>query len=201
MSPTAMSPTAMSPTAMSPTAMSPTAIPPAAGNRRTGGPTAARPARLARLSHLAHLAHPGSAEPTRRPPVDGAVVRPFQAPAHEYGAGHRGVDLSVAPGAAVSSPAAGVVTFAGPVAGRGVVVVRHASGTLSSFEPAVATVAVATVVRAGATVAVVADVPAHAGCPGRCLHWGVRVEGRYVDPLWWLGGDRTVRLLPLGGPR
>ncbi|MFC3688319.1 murein hydrolase activator EnvC family protein [Aquipuribacter hungaricus] len=136
----------------------------------------------------------------RRPPVPGTVVRLFQAPAHEYGPGHRGVDLAAAPGAVVLSPAAGTVTFAGQVAGRGVVVVEHVDATLSSFEPVTASVARGTRVGAGSPVAVLAAAPPHAGCAGGCLHWGVRVAGRYVDPWWWLGRARAVRLLPVAGP-
>ena len=131
----------------------------------------------------------------------GAVVRPFVAPAHEYGPGHRGVDLAAAPGAVVVSPAAGTVTFAGPVAGRGVVVVEHAGGTLTSLEPVTATVARGTAVAAGEPVAVVAAAPRTPAAPTACVHWGVRVGGRYVDPWWWLGRGRAVRLLPPGGLR
>ncbi len=135
------------------------------------------------------------------PPVPGGPSRPYEAPPHEYGPGHRGVDLPATPGAAVVSPAAGVVTFAGPVAGRGVVVIEHEAGTRTSLEPVGASVAVGTAVAAGDVVAQVQGSPVHTGCPTaripRCLHWGVRVDGRFVDPWWWLGVVRKVRLLPL----
>lgn len=137
----------------------------------------------------------------RQPPVDAAVARPFVAPAHEYGPGHRGIDLDAPAGTVVRSPAAGTVTFAGLVAGRGVVVVEHAAGTLTSLEPVVPAAAPGTRVARGGTVAVVAAAPPHPGCARSCLHWGVRVDGRYVDPWWWLGRTRPVRLLPLVGPR
>lgn len=135
--------------------------------------------------------------PVRRPPVDARPSRPFEAPAHEYGPGHRGVDLPAGSGTVVVSPAAGTVTFAGPVAGRGVMVVAHAGGTLTSLEPVEPVVAVGTAVAVGGAVGIVADAPVHAGCPAACLHWGVRVDGRYVDPWWWLGRTGPVRLLPL----
>src|SRR2546421_3413606 len=59
------------------------------------------------------------------PPVDGPVVRPFQAPAFAYGPGHRGVDLAAAPGTPVRAAGDGVVSFAGSVAGSLHVVVAH----------------------------------------------------------------------------
>ncbi|HEY0699839.1 MAG TPA: M23 family peptidase, partial [Micromonospora sp.] len=41
--------------------------------------------------------------------------------------------------------------------------------------------------------------PGHAGCPEpACLHWGLRYEGRYLDPLALLGLGR-LRLLPVSG--
>ena len=145
-----------------------------------------------------------TALPGRVPPRPGPPVRPFEAPAHEYGPGHRGVDLSAAAGDPVVAPADGVVTFAGPVAGRGVVVVTHAEGTRTSLEPVRAVVARGSPVRRGEVVAVVAEEPVHAGCPTtrtpRCVHWGVRVGDRYVDPWWWLGLTGRVRLLPLSDP-
>ncbi len=53
-----------------------------------------------------------------------AVVAGFDPPLSAYGAGHRGVDLAGAPGQQVRAAAAGRVTFAGSLAGRGVVVVE-----------------------------------------------------------------------------
>src|SRR5690606_5087481 len=57
-----------------------------------------------------------------RPPV----LRGWEPPATAYGRGHRGVDLAAAPGAPVRAVAAGRVSFAGRVAGRGVVSVELA---------------------------------------------------------------------------
>jgi murein DD-endopeptidase MepM/ murein hydrolase activator NlpD len=91
------------------------------------------------------------------------------------------------------------VTFAGQVAGRGVVVVQHAAGTLTSLEPVTATLPLGSSVALGTPVGAVAATE-HAGCAGGCVHWGVRVDGRYVDPLWWERHGRAVRLLPLEGP-
>src|SRR3977135_1848019 len=59
------------------------------------------------------------------PPVDGPVVRAFQAPAFAYGPGHRGIDLAAPPGTPVRAAGDGVVSFAGSVAGSLHVVVAH----------------------------------------------------------------------------
>ncbi len=69
------------------------------------------------------------------------MTRLFDPPAVRWGSGHRGVDLAAAPGSEVRSPGAGVVAFAGPVAGRGVVTVLHDDGLRSSLEPVDADVA------------------------------------------------------------
>jgi murein DD-endopeptidase MepM/ murein hydrolase activator NlpD len=121
------------------------------------------------------------------------VMRPFEAPASPYGPGHRGVDLGGVAGAPVLSAGAGVVVFAGQLAGRGVVSVDHPNGLRTTYEP------VAPAVRAGDRVAAGAVLgqlrPGHAGCPGACLHWGVRRGAEYVDPLSLVSTGR-VRLLP-----
>ncbi|MGJ7441470.1 murein hydrolase activator EnvC family protein [Aquipuribacter sp. MA13-6] len=145
------------------------------------------------------LRRPGPGHDERVPPLPGEPARQFEPPPHEYGPGHRGIDLPAAPGSVVVSPAHGVVTFAGPVAGRGVVVLEHVGGTLTSLEPVETLLPVGASVGVGGPVARVQDAPRHPGCPvvDGCLHWGVRVGGRYVDPWWWLGRAGPVRLLPL----
>ena len=66
-------------------------------------------------------------------PVAGAVVRPFDAPRSRFGAGHLGVDLAATRGAAVRAAGAGVVSFAGSVAGARHVVVAHAGNLRTSY--------------------------------------------------------------------
>jgi murein DD-endopeptidase MepM/ murein hydrolase activator NlpD len=126
-----------------------------------------------------------------------AVVARFDPPATRWGPGHRGVDLAGHVGQHVHAALAGVVTFAGRLAGRGVVVVDHGS-TRTTYEPVEASVQVGDPVGAGAVIGRLQLFGSHC-FPGTCLHWGL-IEGRdhYLDPLT-LVGAAPVRLLPVGG--
>jgi murein DD-endopeptidase MepM/ murein hydrolase activator NlpD len=126
------------------------------------------------------------------------VVRYFEPPDSPYGPGHRGVDLAGAVGQPVFAIGAGVVTFAGSVAGRGVLVVDH-GGLRSTYQPVVAVVEVGTQVLAGRQVGLLEAVHSHC-LPDVCLHLGVLRGGRYVDPLALLGYQPVV-LKPLDGAR
>ncbi|MCW2678636.1 MAG: Peptidase [Frankiales bacterium] len=128
-------------------------------------------------------------------PGEHDVARPFAPPASTYGAGHRGVDLPSVEGAAVRASAAGRVTYAGLLAGRGVVVVTH--GALrTTYEPVAASVRVGQEVALGELVGSLSS--GHAGCPvAACLHWGLRRGEQYLDPVR-LVERGPVRLLPLG---
>ena len=126
------------------------------------------------------------------------VLRGFDVLPSRYAAGHRGVDLAAEPGAQVLAAAAGTVTFAEPVAGRGVVVVAHADGLRTTYEPLLPGVRAGEGVRAGAVLGTLAPAPRH--CPrSGCLHWGARRGPDHVDPLALLGAAVPV-LLPPGRP-
>lgn len=125
------------------------------------------------------------------------IVRAFQAPSTPYAAGHRGVDLAGTVGQHVFAIGTGTVTFAGSVAGRGVVVVDH--GALrSTYEPVAPQVHRGDRVAAGQLIATLQAVQSHCA-PGVCLHLGVRRGVVYLDPLSLLGG-LPVRLEPLQAP-
>ncbi|MFE7894117.1 murein hydrolase activator EnvC family protein [Streptomyces sp. NPDC057412] len=135
-----------------------------------------------------------------RPPV----LRAWEPPATPYGRGHRGVDLAAPAGTPVRAVAAGRVSFAGRVAGKGVVSVELA-GTgdpplRTTYEPVRASVGKGEEVAAGAVVGTVE--PAGSHCPAVCLHWGLRRGESYLNPLallppWLLHGPS--RLLPVLG--
>jgi murein DD-endopeptidase MepM/ murein hydrolase activator NlpD len=130
-----------------------------------------------------------------------AVTRAFDLPARDWQPGHRGVDLAGSPGQPVYAAAAGIVVFAGVLAGRPVVSVQHAGGLRTSYEP------VQAAVRAGQQVAAASAlgrlITGHGGCPlAACLHWGAMwgpaQRAQYVDPLGLLAA-MPVRLKPLPG--
>lgn len=129
------------------------------------------------------------------PPLPIEVVREFEPPPQPYAAGHRGVDLASTSGVVVRAAAAGTVSFAGSVAGRGVVVIVHADGVSTEYEPVSASVRVGAVVARGQVIGRVRGT--HGACPvGGCLHWGARRAGVYFDPLSLLQSLGPVRLLP-----
>lgn len=124
-----------------------------------------------------------------------AVVNPFVPPPHPYGPGHRGVDLAATVGQPVRAVASGQVSFAGMVAGRGIVVVDH--GRLrTTYEPVLPMAREGQPVGTGTVVGTVTLAGGHC-LPATCLHLGARDGDRYVDPMRWLGSGR-IRLLPLG---
>ncbi|MEU9092672.1 M23 family metallopeptidase [Streptomyces sp. NPDC048428] len=136
-----------------------------------------------------------------RPPV----LRGWEPPATEYGRGHRGVDLGAGRGTQVLAAATGRVSFAGDVAGRGVVVIELA-GTgdpplRTTYEPVRPLVTKGDEVTAGQVVAVMADGASH--CASGCLHWGLRRADAYLDPLSLLPPALLrrgpSRLLPVSG--
>lgn len=129
----------------------------------------------------------------RSPTTGIAVVAPFVAPPHEYGPGHRGVDLAARPGSALVAPAGGVVAFSGAVADRQVITIDHGGGYVSTLEPVSSGVPAGTEVAAGAPVAKV-SVGGHAA-PGS-IHFGVRRDGRYVNPLLLVDDVPRAVLLP-----
>jgi murein DD-endopeptidase MepM/ murein hydrolase activator NlpD len=130
-----------------------------------------------------------------------AVIARFDPPDSPWGAGHRGVDLLGRPGQQVRAAMAGRVTFAGTLAGRGVVVVDHGA-TRTTYEPVAATVSVGASVPAGGVLGSLQAGGSHC-LPRTCLHWGLLRGEQYLDPLSLLGAA-PVRLLPFltpwGGP-
>lgn len=121
------------------------------------------------------------------------VARPFVAPAHDYGPGHRGIDVDVAAGAEISAPAAGIVAFSGMVAGRGVLTIDHGDGLVSTFEPVQSPLSPGTTVGKGEHIGAVSS---GGHVPLGQLHFGVRLNGAYINPLLLLGEVPRAILLP-----
>ncbi|MEU4035791.1 M23 family metallopeptidase [Streptomyces collinus] len=130
------------------------------------------------------------------------LLRGWEPPATVYGPGHRGVDLGAAPGAPVRAVAAGRVSFAGRVAGRGVVSVELTGTDLrTTYEPVRASVRKGDEVRAGAVIGTVEPPAPH--CSTTCVHWGLLRGETYLNPLSllppWLLHNGPSRLLPVLG--
>ena len=147
---------------------------------------------------LIFLAATGAAAASawQAPLVPMTVTRHFEPPPTPYAAGHRGIDLAGEPGEAVLAAGAGEVSYAGLLAGRGVIVVVH--GTLrTTYEPVRASVSRGARVTGGQEIGTLE--PGHPGCPiPACLHWGLLRGDTYLDPLSLLGEQR-IRLLPPNG--
>ena len=135
------------------------------------------------------------------------VVRGWEPPATAYGRGHRGVDLAAPPGTPVRSVAAGRVSFAGRVAGRGVVSVELTGAgeppLRTTYEPVRPSVKKGDEVAAGESLGTLEPTASH--CSTACLHWGLLRGRTYLNPLSllpaWLLHRGPSRLLPvLGAP-
>jgi murein DD-endopeptidase MepM/ murein hydrolase activator NlpD len=125
------------------------------------------------------------------------VVRGFDPPAQPWLSGHRGVDLLGHAGQPVYAAGAGTVTFAGMVAGRGVVTVSH--GDLrTTYEPLHVSVGVGDQVSSSDVLGNLALIGGHC-LPRACLHWGLLRGQQYLNPLSLVGAG-PVRLLPLDHP-
>ncbi|TDP97370.1 M23 family metallopeptidase [Labedaea rhizosphaerae] len=145
------------------------------------------------------MALPAQADPTPArfswplaPPH--AVVRGYEPPDTPYGRGHRGVDLAAAVGTPVLAADAGVVVYAGLVAGIPVVSIDHDGGLRTTYEPVAASVTTGAQVYRGQQIGVLRA--GHPGCSAAaCLHWGALLNGAYVNPLSYVQVTR-VRLKP-----
>jgi murein DD-endopeptidase MepM/ murein hydrolase activator NlpD len=84
------------------------------------------------------------------------------------------------------------------VAGRPVLSIGHQGGLVSSYEPVHGALPKGARVRQGQVVGTIAG-PPHCSLP--CLHWGVRLNGAYVNPLAYVTDRRPSVLLPLPDAR
>jgi hypothetical protein len=119
----------------------------------------------------------------------------FDRPPQNWLPGHRGVDLIGRDGDKVLAAGHGVVTFAGLVAGKGVVVVKHGS-LRTTYEPVSATVGVGSRVRVGDVIGTLSAGESHCSTQLKvsCLHWGLIRGNTYLNPLSLV--KKRVRLLP-----
>jgi murein DD-endopeptidase MepM/ murein hydrolase activator NlpD len=118
------------------------------------------------------------------------VIRDYDVPATTYSAGHRGIDLPAEVDTPVLAPTDAVVSFAGSVAGRGIVTLRIGDVQIS-LEAVTALVTEGELVTKGQ---VVANVSTGSHCT--CLHVGVRRSGEYLSPLSYFSAIPAAVLQP-----
>lgn len=120
------------------------------------------------------------------------IIRVFSPPAIPWGPGHRGIDLAARPGQPVYAAGTGRIAYAGRIAGRGVIAIAH--GALrTTYLPVHPSVRRGQAVTAGTRIGVLQNAPGHCGLR-HCLHWGLRRDLVYLDPLGLV--RPRVRLLP-----
>jgi murein DD-endopeptidase MepM/ murein hydrolase activator NlpD len=119
----------------------------------------------------------------------------FDRPAQNWLPGHRGVDLVGQSGDQVLAAGNGVITFAGLVAGKGVVVIKHGKFR-TTYEPVTASVTLGSRVRVGDVIGTLSPGESHCATQSTvsCLHWGLLRGDKYLNPLSLV--QKRVRLLP-----
>jgi hypothetical protein len=129
-------------------------------------------------------------------PVNGPVIRGFDPPDSPYGSGHRGIDIAAPVGTVVVAAAPGTVTFAGSVGGYLFVTIDHGRGLVSTCSFLSATlVHEDDVVAAGQPIGLSGS--GHPGDVTPNLHFGVRRNGEYANPLDYLTPLSVVDLIRL----
>lgn len=132
-------------------------------------------------------------------PVTGPILRGFDGPDSPYSAGHRGIDIGAPVGTLIHSPASGVVSFAGKVAGSLYVSIDHANGVRSTCSwLSTVTVKKGQSVDAGEVIGTTGL--GHPGSVTPHLHFGTKIDGVYVDPLSLLEAmdlSELIRLVPV----
>ncbi len=132
-------------------------------------------------------------------PVTGPVTRAFDPPDSPYGSGHRGIDIAVPYGTVVVAPGPGIVTFAGPVGGYLFLTIDHGGGLASTYSwVSGLSVGKGAHILAGQAIALSGN--GHPGDTITSLHFGVKLNGVYVDPMLYLQPASLtsfIRLAPL----
>ena len=128
--------------------------------------------------------------------MDAPIAAAFVRPEGDYGPGHRGIDYAVPVGTRIRASAPGTVSFSGPVAGVLAVTIDHGSGIESTYTGlSQLDVSRGETVDEGRFIGAAGN--AHA-VPG--LHFGMKLNGDYVDPtslLVSLDISGAIHLAPL----
>lgn len=123
-------------------------------------------------------------------PVSDVVIDPFRPPAHIGASGNRGLEYGNPPRRLVVAAADGTVTFAGQVAGSGVVTIQHDDGVRTSY------VGLGDLFVEEGDMLWRGDHIAVAVVP---LHFGARIHEHYLDPQILIDASQPserARLVP-----
>lgn len=151
---------------------------------------------LAVLSLIA--GYPPASTEIWQSPIQGSyVVNQYLAPASEYSAGHRGIDLATEINQIVFAPVAGVISFAGKVGYREVLTLDSGLQTLT-FEPVCSDLSVGMSVGAGEAIGRICqpDQEYLWHCEIICLHLGLKTTRGYLSAERFIFGMAATRLLP-----
>ena len=150
------------------------------------------------------LAAPGSpgvaAAPEQwSPPVNGPVVRGYEAPERPFGPRHLGIDFAARPGTPVRAAGDGIVAFSGRVGKSRAVAVEHPGARRSTYAYLARTLVLpGAPVRRGDTLGI-------SGAPGPghrpdVVHFGYRVAGVPRDPAPLFEAAPRISLAPVDRP-
>jgi murein DD-endopeptidase MepM/ murein hydrolase activator NlpD len=130
------------------------------------------------------------------PSSETKVSRPFEPPAENWLAGHRGIDFAGVLDQEVFATGFGTVVFADQLAGKGVVVINHGL-VRTTYEPLNVLVEVGDEVVPGQLIGKLSLGVSHCATKEKvwCLHWGAIRNGKYLNPLLLI--HPRVRLLPV----
>ena len=126
-------------------------------------------------------------------PVSGQLLRLPVIPFPNWKPGHRGLDIAAPAGTLVRSPVTGWVHWAGTINGIPGISIRTSSRYRHTLSSVSTTLTAGQRVSQGRLIGVV-EPSSHCGVID-CLHWGVKKDGKYFDPRWFVA-PIYVRLPP-----
>jgi murein DD-endopeptidase MepM/ murein hydrolase activator NlpD len=129
-------------------------------------------------------------------PVEGPVLRGFEAPATPYSAGHRGIDIGAPFGSPMVAAGDGVVAFSGWVGGSLFISIDHPDGVRTTYSWISSTsVKKGDAVTKGQLIGATGHGHPEEAEPH--LHLGARVGSTYIDPMLLLEGGSVAGLIHL----
>lgn len=139
-------------------------------------------------------------------PLEGNIVRSYDAPRYRWEPGHRGIDLDASQTIYATASASGVISWSGNINGIPSLSIDHGPHRLApsglhlrtTYSPIATELHAGDVVVRGQVIGTV--ISGHTGCPRtRCLHWGAKYgsghSAGYINPMLLVYGGR-IMLLP-----